>query len=114
MEGFFRTRGLEGTVVLRSLKTGKEHVYNAKRSAERLCPASTFKIPNTLISLQEKAAGADMMFRWDGTERSVPAWNKDMNLDDAFQSSCVWCYQELARKVRPHRLRSLPEGDGLR
>ena len=99
MEGFFRTRGLEGTVVLRSLKTGKEHVYNAKRSAERLCPASTFKIPNTLISLQEKAAGADMMFRWDGTERSVPAWNKDMNLDDAFQSSCVWCYQELARKV---------------
>ena len=44
MEGFFRTRGLEGTVVLRSLKTGKEHVYNAKRSAERLCPASTFKM----------------------------------------------------------------------
>ncbi len=99
MKGFFRARGLEGTVVLRSLKTGKEHVYNAKRSAERLCPASTFKIPNTLISLQEKAATADMMFRWDGTERSVPAWNKDMNLDDAFQSSCVWCYQELARKV---------------
>ena len=29
----------------------------------------------------------------------MPAWNKDMNLDDAFQSSCVWCYQELARKV---------------
>ena len=22
-----------------------------------------------------------------------------MNLDDAFQSSCVWCYQELARAV---------------
>lgn len=99
MKGFFRARGLEGTVVLRSLKTGKEHVYNAKRSAERLCPASTFKIPNTLIALQEKAADADTMFRWDGTERSVPAWNKDMNLDDAFQSSCVWCYQELARKV---------------
>ena len=99
MEGFFRARDLEGTVVLRSLKTGKEHVYNTKRSIERFSPASTFKIPNTLISLQEKAAGADMMFRWDGTERSVPAWNKDMNLDDAFQSSCVWCYQELARKV---------------
>jgi len=99
MEGFFRARGLEGTVVLRSLKTGKEYVYNEKRSAERLCPASTFKIPNTLIALQEKAATADMMFRWDGTERSVPAWNRDMNLDDAFRSSCVWCYQELARKV---------------
>lgn len=99
MEGFFRTNGLEGTVLMRSLKTGKEHVYNTKRSAERLCPASTFKIPNTLIALQEKAADADTMFRWDGTERSVPAWNKDMNLDDAFQSSCVWCYQDLARKV---------------
>lgn len=99
MEGFFRTNGLEGTVLMRSLKTGKERVYNTKRSAERLCPASTFKIPNTLIALQEKAADADTMFRWDGAERSVPAWNKDMSLDDAFQSSCVWCYQELARKV---------------
>jgi beta-lactamase class D len=100
MEGFFRARGLEGTVVLRSLKTGKEHVYNAKRSAERLSPASTFKIPNTLIALQEKAIdGVDGMFTWDGAERPIPAWNKDMNLEEAFQSSCVWCYQDLARKM---------------
>ncbi|MCU0846057.1 MAG: class D beta-lactamase [Spirochaetes bacterium] len=100
MEGFFRTNGLEGTVVLRSLKTGKEHVYNSKRATERFCPASTFKITNTLIALQEKAIdGVDGMFTWDGAERPVPAWNRDMDLEDAFQSSCVWCYQELARKL---------------
>ncbi|RPI92940.1 MAG: class D beta-lactamase, partial [Spirochaetales bacterium] len=100
MEGFYRKNALEGTVVLRSLKTGNEHVYNSKRAAERFCPASTFKVPNTLIALQEKAIdGVDGMFTWDGAERPVPAWNKDMDLEDAFQSSCVWCYQELARKV---------------
>ncbi len=39
------------------------------------------------------------MFTWDGAERPVQAWNRDMNLEDAFQSSCVWCYQYLARRV---------------
>jgi len=100
MENFFRKNGLDGTVIMRSLKSGQERVYNKKRSTERFSPASTFKIPNTLIALQEKALESDdRMFTWDRVERPVPAWNRDLNLEDAFQSSCVWCYQELARKV---------------
>ena len=39
------------------------------------------------------------MFYWDGTKRSIESWNANQTLKSAFRISCVWCYQEIARKV---------------
>lgn len=100
MEDWYQARNLNGTIVIVSRNTGKEYTHNSARSRERFIPASTFKIPNTLIALQEHAVkGTDEIIRWDGTKSQIADWNKDQNIQSAFAASCVWFYQELARRV---------------
>lgn len=91
---------IDGTIIVSSLKTGKEHIINKERSEQGFLPASTFKIPNTLIALQEKVIqDENEVIEWDGKNKGFPAWNKDQTLKTAFPISCVWFYQELAKRV---------------
>lgn len=96
----FEQANLKGTLVLSSLKTGKMMVHNDKRAHQRLSPASTFKIPNTLIALETQTVDSiEQVFAWDGHQYSIPAWNQDQTLRTAFKSSCVWFYQKIAKQV---------------
>jgi beta-lactamase class D len=85
------------------------------RRAERRFPvASTFKILNTLIALEEKAVtGKEHVFRWDGKRHDIADWNRDQTLESAFRVSCVWCYQEIARKVGTATYRSYLKRTGF-
>lgn len=92
--------GLNATIIVSSLNTKKEYVINKERSVEGFLPASTFKIPNTLIALQEGAvADADEVIKWNGKDYGWSEWNKDQTLRTAISSSTVWVYQELARRI---------------
>jgi beta-lactamase class D len=96
----FLTPGVEGTLIIDSLDGKKTYVYNEARSQERFSPASTFKILNTLIALEEGAIKNEKeVIKWDGKKRGLEAWNKDQTLETAFPVSCVWFYQELARRI---------------
>ena len=73
-------------------------------------PASTFKIPNSIISLELGIMSSDSsMFYWKGEKRYMKAWEKDMNFKEAYDLSCVPCYQELARKTGVNRMSSMLE-----
>ncbi|HMB54672.1 MAG TPA: penicillin-binding transpeptidase domain-containing protein, partial [Thermoanaerobaculia bacterium] len=75
------------------------------RAAERQPPCSTFKIPNTLISLTAGAVTLDdNHLRRDRettpTEDWWPkSWDRDHDLQSALESSALWYFQELARRV---------------
>ncbi len=100
LEKLFSERNLEGTIVISSLDGMTEYLYNKNRSEKRFLPASTFKIPNTLIALDEGAiANEKEIIKWDGEDKGWDLWNKDQSLETAFPISCVWCYQELAKRV---------------
>ena len=76
------------------------------RSGEGKLPASTFKIPNSLIAL-ETGVVADPdkdVFKWDGVTRSIEAWNKDHTLRSAIAVSAVPVYQEIARRIGAERM----------
>jgi beta-lactamase class D len=97
---FFVKNKVQGTFVLQNLKTGKTQVYNLKRAQTRLCPASTFKIPNSLIALQcGSVKSVNDTIRWDARDKGRPEWNKDQDMQSAIKVSCVWFYQELARRT---------------
>lgn len=74
--------------------------------AERgFIPASTFKIPNSLIALETGvASGPDFTLPWDGVERRIASWNRDHDLVSAFAVSALWYYQELARRTGQARM----------
>ena len=76
------------------------------RSGEAKLPASTFKIPNSIIAL-ETGVVADPdkdIFKWDGVTRSIEAWNKDHTLRSAIAVSAVPVYQEIARRIGQERM----------
>lgn len=102
----FDRHGVNGAIVVSALRGGQTFMHNQARANKRFTAASTFKILNTLISLEEKAvSGKGDIFKWNGHVHSIPNWNRDQTLESAFKASCVWCYQELARKVGAEKYR---------
>jgi beta-lactamase class D len=90
----------KGIFLLLDLKTNKLIEYSDLSKDTMLIPASTFKIPNSLIGLETRELKDELTeFKWNGTPYQNPAWNKDQNLKEAFQNSTVWYFQELARKI---------------
>jgi beta-lactamase class D len=80
------------------------------RCSEGHLPASTFKIPNSIIALETGIVENDStILPWDGKKRRLPAWEKDLLFRDAFHVSCVPCYQEIARKIGPDRMKDYLE-----
>ena len=71
-----------------------------KRCSTGFIPASTFKIPNSIIALETGVAKDDStIYKWDGKKKFLPQWEQDLILKDAFQFSCVPCYQQIAREI---------------
>jgi beta-lactamase class D len=76
------------------------------RSGEAMLPASTFKIPNSIIAL-ETGVVADPdkdVFKWDGVVRNIEAWNRDHTMRSAIAASAVPVYQEIARRIGQERM----------
>ena len=96
----FNRLNAEGSIVISSLDGQKTFVHNEARAKTGLLPASTFKIPNTLIALERGAvASGTEIIKWDGQIRGMDAWNRDQSIETAFPVSCVWFYQEMAKRV---------------
>src|SRR3979411_3120928 len=79
---------------------------DADRSGEAMLPASTFKIPNSLIALETGVVGDPDkdVFKWDGVVRSIEAWNRDHTMRSAIAASAVPVYQEIARRIGAERM----------
>lgn len=95
----FSDRKISGTLLIANLEGTALYLHDEARANKPLLPASTFKIPNTLIALDEGVITEQDLLKWDGTDRGLAAWNRDQTLSSAFKSSCVWCYQELAQRI---------------
>lgn len=99
IEELYRQNSITGSILVESLDGRVKYQYNLSED-ERFIPASTFKIPNTLIILEEGFINDPLqIIKWDGKEREYAPWNKDQTLKSAFQYSCVWCYQRFAKQV---------------
>lgn len=98
-DSIFSAYGVDGTLVIESLDGKERFVHNEPRATKPFLPASTFKIPHTLIALKEGVVTKESLLEWDGVERSIPSWNQHQTLASAFKNSCVWCYQSFARKI---------------
>ncbi len=100
LKKYFDENNVDGCFTLLNNSTGEIRVYNMSLDTQRFSPASTFKIVNSLIGLQTgRITDEKMVIKWDGIKRPVEAWNKDMDITEAFKVSCVPWYQEVARRI---------------
>lgn len=102
----FQDCSLEGSITVYDHKN-KKWTFSDRRDARReTLPASTFKIINSLIALETGAVKDEKeVFKWDGQEREVDAWNSDTDLENAFRNSTVWFYEEVAKRVGQEKYR---------
>ncbi|WP_227552326.1 MULTISPECIES: class D beta-lactamase [unclassified Acinetobacter] len=77
----------------------KSYGNDLNRAKTGYIPASTFKMLNALIGLQNAKVTNTEVFQWNGEKRAFSAWEKDMTLAEAMQASAVPIYQELARRI---------------
>jgi beta-lactamase class D len=102
----FADAGTAGTFVGYKVEDYLLISSDSNRSGEPKLPASTFKIPNSLIALETGVVSDPDkdVFKWDGVVRSIEAWNKNHTLRSAIAASAVPVYQEIARRIGLERM----------
>lgn len=106
----FDQAGVTGTFVVHDVATGEYVGHDRQRAAIRYVPASTYKIPNSLIGLATGAVSSvDEVLPYGGGPTYLPQWARDMPLREAIRISNVPVYKELARRIGMPRMR-----EGLR
>jgi beta-lactamase class D len=102
----FDAAGTQGTIVVRDVSAGKTIVHDRDRAERGYLPASTFKIPASLIALETgvvQDADKDVL-KWDGVQWIVPACNADQTLATALVRSCVPIFAALGKRIGEKRL----------
>ncbi|KXX68726.1 class D beta-lactamase [Flammeovirga sp. SJP92] len=98
---------LKGAILLYDHNAATYYSNDFEWSKKGFLPASTFKIPNSIIALETRVVENDStLMKWDGIERNFKIWNQDLIFKKAFQYSCVPCYQEVARKIGVEQMKS--------
>ena len=116
---YFEEFQVEGSFILFDQQKQQTTLYNSERCRRQFSPASTFKIANTIIGIEEGIlTGEDYLFKWDSAESWNPSWNKDLTLKEAFRVSCLPCYIRMANQIGiekyRHYLKMLNYGDEMK
>lgn len=102
---YFENINSQGCIIIYDNNNKEYTVYNKQQSETGILPASTFKIYNSLISLETGVAlDESFQIEWDGTDYQFKAWNQTHTLESAIEHSVVWYYQELARRIGKERM----------
>lgn len=97
-----------GTFVCYDSKADFLLMFDESRAHQAFSPASTFKIPHSLIGLQTHAVHDvdEVFFKYDGqTKYDLESWQADGSLRTAIKISQVPAYQELARRIGAENMR---------
>lgn len=100
LKTYFDRHNATGSFAL--FDNGQAHftLYDSATYRKRFTPASTFKIVNSLIGIETGViSDQNMVIKWDGIERPIADWNKDLSMEEAFKVSAVPYYQEVARRI---------------
>lgn len=98
---------VKGTFVLYDVSANTFTGFDQARAETRYIPASTFKIPNSLIGLSTGAVSSvDEVLPYGGKPQFMTSWEKDMGLREAIKISNVPIYKELARRIGLERMQA--------
>lgn len=92
--------GLNGAAVIYNPSENCYQIYNQELAFEQRSPCSTFKIISSLIALENEIIKVNDSTRlWSGETFWNENWNKDINFEEAFHTSCVWYFREVINEI---------------
>ena len=101
---------VKGSILIYDLQKDQYYSNDFEWAEKGRLPASTYKIPNSIIALETGVIESDTtLFKWDGAKRSMSVWEQDLSFKEALQVSCVPCYQEVARKIGVDKMKNYLE-----
>lgn len=122
LQQLFEDCRTDGSITLYHLESDSWMYSDSSDARAESLPASTFKILNSTIALEEGVISSKYeILNWDGTENTffgtpVDAWNEDTDMEAAFKNSTVWFYVELAKRIGREKyetyLREISYGNG--
>jgi len=106
LQAILDTAQLRGAILIYEVATQTYYCNDFAWARVGRLPASTYKIPHSLIALETGVVADDStLFPWDGEPRRLKVWEEDLIFRQAFHRSCVPCYQQIARQVGVQRMR---------
>jgi beta-lactamase class D len=107
IETILAEQDLKGTILVFDAKNKTYYSNNFQLAEKGYLPASTFKIVNAIIALETNVLKDENdSLRWDGQKRAFESWEKNMTVREAFQASCLPCFQEVARHIGVKRMKA--------
>jgi len=96
-----------GSVLVYDVRRDRWIGVNADSADRRLLPASTFKIPNSLIALETGVVTDERtILPWDSIPRARTELNRDLSLREAFRLSALPHYRGIARRIGAERMQN--------
>lgn len=107
IEEILSQQALKGTILIFDSKQNIYYSNDFPAAEKGYLPASTFKIPNSIIALETQVLkDENVVLKWDGQKRAFPSWEKDMTVREAFQASCLPCFQKVAKDIGTKRMKA--------
>ena len=101
----FESNSYEFSMLVFDLDQNSYLYFNDSLIQKDYTPASTFKIANTIIGLENGLIdSANFLMKWDGVKRENAKWNADQTLNQAFRNSTIWYFQKLAKQIGPDKM----------
>lgn len=99
--------GLNGAAVFYEPGKNQYAVYNQELANSQRSPCSTFKIISSLIGLESGAIiPGNSMHVWSGEAFWNESWNRDIDFEEAFRTSCVWYFREVVDAIGPEAIQN--------
>ncbi|WP_028772024.1 class D beta-lactamase [Shewanella waksmanii] len=98
-------RQVSGVIVLFDEQHDKWVTNDTQRANTGYIPASTFKVPHSLLLLEAGVVkDQHSPFPWTGEKHSYASWNQDHSFATALRYSVVPIYQALAKELGSQRM----------
>ncbi|MDE6663641.1 MAG: serine hydrolase [Lachnospiraceae bacterium] len=93
-------QGISGCAVIYDEPSNTYSFYNKEKCETEVSPLSTFKIISALAGLENNVlVNETSTMEYSGVKYPVDAWNSNLTLKEAFETSCVWYFRQVVDMV---------------
>lgn len=101
-------QGISGCAVIYDESSNTYSLYNKEECEIEVSPLSTFKIVSALAGLENNVlVNENTTMEYSGVEYPVDAWNANLTLKEAFETSCVWYFRQVIDTVGQESIQAI-------